>query len=249
MTYVYSQINRLEEPHNYMYAPFQGRALLQAYQLSRMTVVRRCGAAAFASLEPDRMLATRALSVLKKLFDVDSIEAGERFRMLAEGQWTASLAPSDRGHNCVDRLAKALGTATTARQVATLELLHALVAIQLADGGDANIKQWLDRLVQRFEVTKKLYEFYGPGFSKGGGTNTSIRLYWLFALALCLFYARSSGIKYLSTLLKVTDLLCSVPEHMLQGNVPENGLSAVLAAEIVSVQLLSESKGVAFASD
>jgi hypothetical protein len=232
-----------------MYAPFQGRILLQSYQTSRMAVARRRGASADATLEPDRTLATHALSALQKLFDVDSAEAGERFRMLVESWRQGPLESSDTERHCVDRLAKALETPAAAGRVATLDLLHALVAVQLTDVLDADIKQWLDRLVQRFEVTKKLYEFYGPGFSKGGGSNTSIRLYWLFALALCLFYARSYEIKYLSTLLKVADLLCSVPELMLQGNVPENGLSAVLAAEIVSVQLLSERKGVAFASN
>ena len=127
--------------------------------------------------------------------------------------------------------------------------MHALIAAQLTDVLDVNTKVWLDRLVQRFEVTKKIYEAYQAGFRKGEDANTSVRLYWLFALSLCLFYARSNEIKYLSTLLKVCDLLCSLPEKELQGHIPEHGLPTVLATELVSVQLLAEKKGVSFAPD
>ena len=133
-------------------------------------------------------------------------------------------------------------------RVTTLDLLHSQIAVQLTSAHDANTKIWLDRLVQRFEVTKKIYETYLPGFRKGAGDNALVRLYWLLALALSLFYARSNQIKYLSTLLKVCDLLCSLPENMLHEAIPEHGLSVVLAAEIVGVQLLAEAKGVSFAT-
>jgi hypothetical protein len=71
-----------------------------------------------------------------------------------------------------------------------------------------------------------------------------VRLYWLFALALSLYYARTGGLKYLSALLKVCDLLCSLPVAALQGRLPERGLATVLATEVVGVQLLAENKGV-----
>jgi hypothetical protein len=248
MSYPYSQINRLEEPHNYMYTPFQGVALLQSYQSSRMAVVHRRAAVEHESVEPDHMLVTYALPALEKLFDAASLEGGKKFRALLEGGSAKIFRQSKVVDGSLNGLAKGLEKLTTAEPVTTLDLLHALIAVQLTNAQDANTKVWLDRLVQRFEVTKKLYETYPPGFRKGEGANTSVRLYWLFALALCLFYARSNEIKYLNTLLKVCDLLCSLPEHELQGHIAEHGLSVVLATEIVGVQLLAEKKGVSFAS-
>lgn len=247
MNYPYSQLNRLEEPHAYMYTPFQGEALLQSYRSSRITVVLRHAAAGNDSAAPDHMLVTCALPALEKLFDSISLEAREHFRTVLECAGIRKSAQDMAEGGGLVELAKGLASLTTAERVITLDLLLAVIAVELTDVHDFSTKAWLDRLVQRFEVTKKLYESYPPGFRKGEGANTSVRLYWLFALALCLYYTRSHEIKYLSTLLKVCDLLCSLPENSLQGHVPERGLSAVLAAEIVGVQLLAEKKGVTFA--
>ena len=71
-----------------------------------------------------------------------------------------------------------------------------------------------------------------------------VRIYWLFALALSLFYVDSGKIKYLNTLLKVNDLLCSLPEYQIQNGIPKYGLMAVLSIEIVSVLALAKNKGV-----
>lgn len=247
MSYPYSQTNRLEEPHSYMYTPFQGEALLQLYQSSRMDVVHRRAVAEHGGTGPDHMLVAYALPALEKLFDAASLESGRKFRALLDGGSAKIFRQSKVEDGSLHGLAKGLEGMTTSEPVTTLDLLHALIAVQLTNIQVANTKVWLDRLVQRFEVTKKIYESYPPGFRKGEGANTSVRLYWLFALALCLFYARSNEIKYLSTLLKVCDLLCSLPESVMQGHIPEHGLSAVLAAEIAGVQLLAEEKGVSFA--
>jgi len=248
MTYSYSQLNRLEQPHAYMYTPFQGEALLQSYRSSRMAIVRRRSVAEHGSTAPDLMLVTCALPALKKLFDSISLEAGEHFRTVLEYAGIRNSAQDMAEGGGLVELAKGLASLTTAERVTTLDLLHAMIAVELTDVHNASTKVWLDRLVQRFEVTKKLYESYPQGFRKGEGANTSVRLYWLFALALCLYYTRSHEIKYLSTLLKVSDLLCSLPETLLRGHVPEHSLSAVLAAEIVGVQLLAEKKGVTIAT-
>ena len=248
MNYPYSQTNRLEEPHNYMYTPFQGGALLQSYQSSRMAVVYRRTAADQRGVEPDHMLLAYALPILENIFDAISIETGKKLRALLECG-SAKIVRRSRVEGNPDGLTKVLGKLTVDETVTTLDLLHALIAVQLTNNQNANAKVWLDRLVQRFEVTKKLYESYPPGFRKGTGANTSARLYWLFALALCLFYAKKNEMQYLSTLLKVCDLLCSLPENLLDGQIPEQGLSAILATEIVSVQMLAEKKGVVVASE
>lgn len=249
MSYLYSQINRMEEPHSYMYTPFQGEALLSSYQSSRMAVINRRVVVEHVVVEPDHMLVAYALTTLEKLLEATSSEGGKKFRSLLESGNMKILDCSKAGDSIPNELANGLEKLTTAEPVITSDLLHALIAAQLTHARNASTKAWLDRLVQRFEVTKKLYEYYLPGFRKGEGANTSVRLYWLFALALCLFHARSNEIKYLSSLLKVCDLLCSLPENVLQGHIPEQGLSAVLAAEIVSIQLLAEKKGVSIAPE
>ncbi len=243
MNYPYSQTNRLKEPHNYMYTPFQGAALLQSYRSSRVAVVHRRAAAEHGRLEPDAALVSHAVPALDKLIAASSLDGGKKFRTLLEGGSAKIFGQGNTEDETLNSLARDLEKLTTLESVSTLNLLHTLIAAQLTEVQAANTKVWLDRLVQRFEVTKKIYESYLVGFRKGEGANTSVRLYWLFALSLCLIYARSNEIKYLNTLLKICDLLCSLSEIELQGHIPVHGLPVVLATELVSVQLLAEKKG------
>ena len=105
-------------------------------------------------------------------------------------------------------------------------------------------KIWLDRLVQRYEVTKKLYEEYLPGFRKGCGHNNSINIYWYFAVLLTVYYMQTNKIKYLNTLLKVCDLMISLPFNDLNRDIPKFGLDLVLSTEIVFVHKLLKAKGI-----
>lgn len=249
MSYLYSKTNRLDVPHNYMYTSFEGKALLHAYQSSRLDVIYRCVCREYDVAATDDELVSGALLLLQELFDAISVDSSNTFRALLEGGKIKIINKNNTERVGFIDLVKPLNLLSVTGPVKTLELLHALIAGQLTGSLDSNTKVWLDRLVQRFEVTKKLYELYPPGFRKGEGTNRSVRLYWLFSLALCLFYIRSNEIKYLSTLLKVSDLLCSLSVNELTGQIPEHGLLVVLAAEIVSVQQLASQKGVSFDSD
>jgi hypothetical protein len=105
----------------------------------------------------------------------------------------------------------------------------------------------MDRWLQRFEVSKRLYEVYPPGFRKGEGSTEDIRLYWLLGLGLALFHAQEDHVRYLSTLLKVCDLLCSVSLERLTDAIPDGGLAVVLAAEITAVEVLAQAKGLSIA--
>lgn len=104
------------------------------------------------------------------------------------------------------------------------------------------VKKCLDCLLQRFEVTKKLYEVYSVGFKKGEGSNTLIVLYWLLALSLGLYYVKTKSIKYLSTLLKTCDLLCSLPDAIFFGQLSKESMKVIFLIEILSVEMLVKEK-------
>ena len=248
MSYPYTQANLLEQPHNYMYTPFRGAALLQAYLACRMEVMHRHGNDEGGREALDRMLSARALTEIARLFDALPNAGGGKFRAYVTADAADKPEGTGTAHDGLAGQVQRLGTLRVMDTIQTLELLHVLNVTQLTDAVNAGIKSWLDRLVQRFEVTKKLYDAYAPGFRKGQGGNASVRLYWLFALSLSLFYARTGSLKYLSTLLKVCDLLCSLPDEELREHIPARGLVTVLATETTGIQLLAESKGVTFAT-
>ncbi len=227
MRYVYTQENRFGKPHSYMYAPFEGEAFLEAYFADRASAISRWG-------------------ISGKIVLLESV--GDSLRQLLP-----SMAAEFRNHyqfggasNAAASLQNSLSCFHVDQEVDTLILLECLVMTQMAGGQGEAVKSWLDRLTQRYEVSKKLFDSYLPGFRKGQDEDESkhTRLYWMLALALCLFYADTGRIKYLSTQLKITDLLCSLPLAALEGEVPMEGLSLLIRAEVTSVRQLLAQKGI-----
>jgi hypothetical protein len=146
------------------------------------------------------------------------------------------------------QMVEAMNNLSHSKVVTTSNLINGLVASLLLEKTESNSKVWLDRVVQRFEVSKKLYDEYQPGFRKGQGENRTTLLYWSFALALCLYYLKTNQLKYLSTLIKVNDLLTSLPLEELSEVIPTFGMELVLSTEIVFVSMLADAKGIKYAS-
>jgi hypothetical protein len=121
--------------------------------------------------------------------------------------------------------------------------MRVLVASMLRGTDDEDAGAWLDRLVQRFEVTKRLYETYASGFRKGSGDYKSLSRYWLLALALCLSLSQTESLRLLNTLLKVCDLLCSVELEGLNSELSGAGMRVVLATEGAMVRAIMQRKG------
>ncbi|UCV06670.1 hypothetical protein [Dechloromonas denitrificans] len=227
-SYPYTQLNRLEEPHNYMYTPFGGDAFLQAYRADREAVLDRI--AGVADTGGEKYLETPVFAYLTAV--------GWGSERLSSS--VSDLALSGAG---VHKIAGGLSGFSIVASVNTERLLDALLDAQLSDALCGPVKTWLDRLVQRFEVTKKLYATYPPGFRKGEGANTSVRLYWLLGLSLALFYARTRHLKYLNTLLKVNDLLASLPQEMFAGHLSTGLMAVVFRIELAGVAGLTEIQG------
>lgn len=245
MGYTYSQQNRLVQPHNYMYTPFEGVGLLEGFFESRARIVRRHPDDRADPQPADRELSRRAAVALEHWVAASGLRARADWVALAGGD-DATSADIDREAKLLE-LAALVAAVEPTSAVATLELLRSLIAAQLSGSHRSATRAWLDRVIQRFEVTKRLYASYLPGFRKGEGDHLSLRLYWLFALALCLGYAESRNLKLLSALLKVCDLLCSVDEAAVRREVSDMGLRLVLATETAFVRRLATSKGVSIA--
>jgi len=122
-------------------------------------------------------------------------------------------------------------------------LLAALLAV-LATGDHAAAQPWLVRVIQRFEVSKKLYAGYAPGFRKGEGEARDPARYAELALCLALAHASSGQLQYLSTLLKLDDLLLSLEADVLRPACPPEHLALLVAAELDAVAALAAAQGV-----
>lgn len=212
LKYEYTDADRLQSPHKYMYAPYQGRAFIGSYVSDREANLRR-----FKRQEPTQELA-----------EIDRYLCESTILLLTE--------------NCravVDESVETIDYFDGKTRVATEDLMTSLIVSQFSADQNKRLKDWIDFLVQRFEVTKKIYEIYhSNNLRKGEGAVDNVRLYWLLSLLLTLYYSGSNNIKYLSTLLKVNDLICSLDDEFLR-SVPKQGLVLILSKEMESISALS----------
>ncbi len=105
-----------------------------------------------------------------------------------------------------------------------------------------NREYFTDLLIQKFEVSKKLSDCYcitnnqgNITISKGSDNSASVRTYWMFSLLLLTSSVGLEGIRILSTLLKVNDLLCSIPLPQIAEVIDAQKLAFTLAVETLII--------------
>ena len=123
-----------------------------------------------------------------------------------------------------------------------MDLLNSIVYAQISNEYHAETDLWLNRLVQRFEVSKKIFTLYPPGFIKGEGTTNNIRVYWQLAMALYLQYDSTSNFQFISTALKTIDLICSLPASIISLEITNREMEMLLCEENRLVKELIQGK-------
>lgn len=221
MSYPYTCDNQLERPCTYMYSAFGGPSFLAAYRQSRVAMIAALPSVeAQAASEQDLQLLVRWRGLLEQL----------------AANFSAAALPQANGGD--------LARFDLTQPVRTAELLDAL--LECSPDHD-RWSFWLARLVQRFEVTKKLYQFYPPGFRKGEGGHEDLANYRKLALLLTQGMVHSGSLVYLNALLKINDLMFSSLQHA-RWSQPALELLALLAgAELKFVARLSVERGVSSA--
>jgi hypothetical protein len=234
MAYRYSDHNLLQEPNTYMYPPFEGDEFLNEYFSSRLErlVCLDANSAThwFASFH--------AAGAMLKRWVYTNASANAQRNWIRYCVSTAEVFPAP------EQIFKgALSFCESKDTIQTLPLLSSLVADQVQGPlGHATKAIWY-KAVQRFEVTKRLYEFYGPDLKKGHGEHTDLRPYALLSLSCALHYSTTGSLVALSAQLKLNDVLCSLPitqQHKLSPDM----LNLLLCSEIAFVDELVHRKGI-----
>lgn len=134
------------------------------------------------------------------------------------------------------------------RRVQTNRLLMRLL-IDVKNERNSHWADWLDRLIQRFEVTKKLYQAYQPGFRKGVGSCTDPALYVAFSYLLTMQCLSRPHLKTINAMLKVNDTLVSVkPDLMAAGSLYEVSCFSI-SRELSILTRLMQQQGIDRAID
>ena len=231
--YKYTKISLLNTPQNYMYTLYQGSEFLDAYFENRLESLKRLKIIKGRKNKLQLFLYSKATILIKDFLDKEISNDS----LIPIIDWKCDIKFDYSYIN--DRL-PTLSSFNINNEIYTQSLLESLINNQLNKSDENLIKFWLDLLVQRFEVTKKIYKSYSVNFRKGNDRSDMVELYWMFALSLILYFCATKKIKYMSTLLKVSDLLCSLDLELLNKSLPSQGLSLILLVELLSVKLLSK---------
>jgi len=244
MKYLYTLRNQLEEPHNYMYAKFQGSDFIEHYKSDRLSKLsllsnkmQNCGLSS-ELISPVRELAPYSFDKKLSIYSINDANATVQ-KMTENGRFGIKFVAMNNSSviDLIDR--KQSG------RIYSFALLNRLLHDSLKSSADEKKTNfWINRFRHQFEVTKKIFEYYSPGLVKGGGATDLIYNYVLvsFFLAVTLEYQGSLSLKRLSCLLKVNDLIGSVSTQLLEEPVLMQIFGLSLALELSkSTQLVGGS--------
>ena len=99
--------------------------------------------------------------------------------------------------------------------------------------------EWIERLLQRFEVSKRIYSDYDENFKPKSKLYEQLINYILFALILLSEQQNSDNYRYLNTALKLNDLVISTHEKTLEKELKAL-INISILFELYSVQCLIE---------
>jgi hypothetical protein len=250
MNYSYSSENRMVSPCTYMYTPYEGISLLESYSSNRGFFVNKGREIISNTVEIDEMIKeilncgiNECLQIVKK-GDDQEISNG-LLRIIKDHAWFADNFLLQKGNSGLSIKRKTIEYFSLDRNVDTMCLLISLFSSILGDLEYSPLgKMWMDELVQRFEVTKKIYEVYKPGFRKGEGKSDCFILYALFAMVLSIYYYKNKNLKYLNVLLKINDTLISVIDKLTDDYPAIFMAYLATLCEVSFVGKLAKSKGI-----
>ena len=211
-----------------MYSEFKGREFLDHYFENRINLLQTlvlCGEHEFSSL--DQNIFYEANKILLKTRNL-TLKIPDNL-----------LPPSINEVAPLNKTNLPQSFPNT-HNIETKKLLNGLLYAFLNEEYPAK-EIWLSRLIQRFEVTKKLKEYYLPGFRKSDGSYNKIELYQLFSIILAIAHSQSGQLQYLSTLLKVNDLILSLPSNMFDTKDSVLSWRMGVVLEIVSISSILNS--------
>jgi hypothetical protein len=224
---------------SYMYSPSLGRDFLPLYFNFRNGVISKLlGLRNDKSKQSDQQF----LNVIRFLDSYLSLMSSRNFlRKVLDGDSPYLESIFDDSMNPSTLWEKDINLTESSDLVSTEDLICKLIYLK-TNHVKNNREYFTDLLIQKFEASKKLSDHYcitnnqsNITISRGSNKSASLRTYWMFSLLLLTSSVGVEGIRILSTLLKVNDLLCTIPSHQIAEAIDPQKLAFTLAVETLIV--------------
>jgi hypothetical protein len=215
--YEYSRIDRLENPHSYMYTKFLGREFLEVYAVSR-----RESLGFFNRINAEKNGTERSQ-------DIDGIVMSYLRNVFGESPPRETIFEFHKN-----------GIVTGTRDILN-GCLYLMAHRRLDKKRDLYFV--LSGFIRKYETFKRIFSAYGKDFRKSSEEYEDIACYVLLGTALGLYFREFGNLKFLNCQLKINDMLCSVRNRI--DDIYITALSiASLHLELEAVERLMKRKGV-----
>ncbi len=213
MVYSYSSENRIINRCSYMYTPFEGEDFFEQFYSARKKCLFQLEEEILHFQELTRFSKDIFRKGIERLFDLSKNVDVNVISRIDVMTITGKLKKKFDSFNSGDDVTNDIPRTSYGKNpfdikdsedIDTMELLYILfrsIDDNSAEGNMFRIK-WLNKLIQRFEVTKRLYENYMPGFRKGTGAYDKDTHYCFFAFSVSSYCCTENNLKYLNTLLE-----------------------------------------------
>ena len=224
---------------SYMYSPSLGRDFLPLYFDFRNGVISK-----LLELKNDKVIQSdqQFLNVIRFLDSYLSLMSSRNFlSRVLDGDSPYLERIFDDSINPSTLWEKDINLTESSDLVSTEDLICKLIYLK-TNHVKNNREYFTDLLIQKFEASKKLSDCYyitnnqgNVTISKGSDNSASVRTYWMFSLLLLTSSVGVEGIRILSTLLKVNDLLCTIPKNRIAEVLNTQQIALSLAVETLIV--------------
>ena len=223
--YIYSQVDRLNKPNTYMYTEYIGESFLDIYNNNRNSLISY-----YNSYEFDYTTNINNLSILR-VFEISINKFIDKYQLSHKKFNYSKLYKLTSQNNKVNKII--LGNKNQQKNVS--EILDNIIIKFNSPEFDLNQKTYLHYLLRKFEVTKKLFSHYDSDFKKPIGDFDNLEIYLKMQIALIIYYIDHMDIRYLNTILKISDTLCSQSKNNLNF-LPNNFHQITLYSELLLIK-------------
>tara|TARA_Y100000591_G_C21854904_1_gene714596 strand:+ start:12928 stop:13656 length:729 start_codon:yes stop_codon:yes gene_type:complete len=242
MSYKYNKINLFDNPEKYMYTKFEGKKFITSYIQNRLRILNSLRNSDWHSEKFEDSF-KKCSYILHEYFNNKCIDILPDYSNLIIEMSISSDIKDFKIETLKDY--EPIDIFNLDKKVETKPLLRNLYYSSLTTNDFKDIdKVWLDKLVQRFEVTKKLYSEYLPGFRKGIGEYREIEFYWFLGMILAISISKSNNLNYLNTLIKICDLITSQSLNTLANELTFAKIYILISSEVLFLNNLMIKKGI-----
>ena len=201
MTYSFTNNNLLNTKENYMYSKFYGKSLLFSYFKNRSENIynysynKSINENDYYYLLIDFIKKNKKFKFIKTELKKFINEDKENLLLLKKKYLSYKYKP--------------LPNLNRQKKFKTSELLDTIIINIINGKYKTETKKYIELLIKKFEVSKRLYTFYSRDFKKIGNQNKKIDNYLKLSTILAIEYFKKPNNRYLSTLLKINDLIIS----------------------------------------